>query len=81
MIKINIYEAKVNLSKYLKKLKEGESILLCKRNEPVAEIRRIEKSRIKRRPVGLAKGEFEVPASFFDPLPSDIVDSFSGSNS
>ncbi|MDH4194216.1 MAG: type II toxin-antitoxin system prevent-host-death family antitoxin, partial [Nitrospirota bacterium] len=39
MIKLNIHEAKTHLSRYLDKLKKGETIILCKHNEPVAEIR------------------------------------------
>jgi antitoxin (DNA-binding transcriptional repressor) of toxin-antitoxin stability system len=31
MIKLNIHEAKMHLSKYLAKLKAGDRILLCKR--------------------------------------------------
>ena len=30
------------------------------------------------RPIGLAKGSFQVPASFFEPLPADLVDAFEG---
>ncbi|MBK5965262.1 hypothetical protein CCR95_14490 [Thiocystis minor] len=30
------------------------------------------------RPIGLAKGMFEVPASFFEPLPDDLLDAFEG---
>lgn len=30
------------------------------------------------RPYALAKGLFEVPASFDDPLPEDILDAFEG---
>ena len=39
MIRLNIHEAKTHLSKYLAKLEKGETILLCRRNEPIAEIR------------------------------------------
>ena len=39
MIKLNIHEAKTHLSKYLAKLAKGETIVLCKRNTPIAEIR------------------------------------------
>jgi hypothetical protein len=28
--------------------------------------------------IGLAKGEFEVPNSFFEPLPEDILKAFRG---
>jgi hypothetical protein len=30
------------------------------------------------RPIGLAKGTFEVPREFFDPLPDDLVEAFQG---
>jgi hypothetical protein len=32
------------------------------------------------RPIGLAKGQGEVPASFFEPLPEDIMAAFEGRN-
>lgn len=81
MIRINIHEAKTHLSRYLKKLEAGETIILCKRNIPIAEIRPIEPERSKRRPVGLAKGRFRVPPEFFEPLPDEMIDAFEGKES
>ena len=78
MIKINIHEAKTHLSRYLAHLAEGETILLCKRNVPVAEIRPLPPERTIPRPIGLAEGTFEIPSSFFDPLPDELVDGFRG---
>jgi len=81
MIKLNIHEAKTHLSRYLKRILRGETILLCKRNIPIAEIRPIRSARTKARPIGLARkeyGEFCVPESFFDPLPKEILDGFEG---
>ncbi len=78
MIKLNVHEAKTHLSRYLEKLARGETILLCKRNIPIAEIRPLPQQRKKKRPIGLAKGKFEVPPEFFEPLPSDLVDAFHG---
>lgn len=76
MIKLNIHEAKTHLSRYLARLARGESILLCKRNIPIAEIRPIPPHRKGKRPVGLAKGKFKISPEFFEPLPSDMLDSF-----
>ena len=78
MIRLNIHEAKTHLSRYLAKLRRGETILLCKRNIPIAEIRPLPKRRKTKRPIGLAKGEFKVPPEFFEPLPSELVDAFNG---
>jgi antitoxin (DNA-binding transcriptional repressor) of toxin-antitoxin stability system len=80
MIKLNIHEAKTHLSRYLKKLINGETIILCKRNIPIAEIRPIRTHREYNRPIGLAKGEFEVTPEFFEPLPGEMLASFSGDN-
>ena len=77
MIRLNIHEAKTHLSKYLAKLKEGDVIVLCRRNTPVAEIRPIPIARRKPRPIGFAKG-FEVPPSFFEPLPEEVLEAFEG---
>jgi antitoxin (DNA-binding transcriptional repressor) of toxin-antitoxin stability system len=78
MIKLNIHEAKTHLSRYLTRLEQGETILLCKRNIPIAEIRPLAKKLSKPRPIGLAKGKFSVPESFFEPLPEDILKAFEG---
>jgi len=78
MIMINIYEAKTHLSRYLERLAKGEILIICKRNVPVAEVRPIPPARTRMRPVGLARGELRVPASFFAPLPEDLAGSFDG---
>lgn len=80
MIRLNIHEAKTHLSRYLEKLAGGEKITLCKRNIPIAEIRPIPPHREHKRPIGLAKGEFEVKPEFFDPLPEEILSAFNGND-
>ena len=32
----------------------------------------------KKRPIGLAKGQFTVPDCFFEPLPDDVIKAFEG---
>ena len=76
MIKLNIHEAKTHLSRYLEKLKKGETILLCKRNEPIAEIRPLPTHPHRKRPIGLTKGQLTIPKEFFDPLPKEIIQTF-----
>ena len=76
MIRLNVHEAKTHLSRYIAGLREGETILLCRRNEPVAEIRALPRVRTGPRPIGLARGRFTVPDSFFEPLPDDVLESF-----
>lgn len=78
MIKINIHEAKTHLSHYLEEVEYGETVVVCRRNQPVAEIKQVAAHRHKPRPIGLAKGKFTVPASFFEDLPEDTIALFRG---
>ena len=78
MIRLNIHEAKTHLSQYLERVARGETIILCKRNIPIAEIRPIRPTREHRRSIGLAKGEFEVTRDFFEPLPEEMLSAFNG---
>lgn len=69
MIKLNISEAKTHLSRYLAMLEHGETILLCKRNVPIAEIRLLPKQRSRPRPLGLAADRgVKLPPEFFEPV-------------
>lgn len=78
MIKLNVHEAKTHLSKYLARLEKGETIVLCRRNVPIAEIRPIAQKPAKPRPIGLAKGKGYVGKKFFEPLPEDLLRLFEG---
>ena len=77
-VKLDMQEAQSHLSRHVTALKQGDRILLCRRNEPVAEIRLLPESNKQPRPVGLGKGLVEIPDSFFDPLPDDLLDLFEG---
>jgi len=78
MKEVNIHDAKTHLSEYIAALKEGESLILCRRNRPVAEIRLLPQPGKGTRPIGLAREIFKVPESFFEPLPDDIQGKFEG---
>lgn len=78
MIKLNIHEAKTHLSEYLAKLEEGDTIVLCRHNTPIAEIRPLPVPSKKPRPIGLAKKILQVPESFFEPLPEELLAAFEG---
>jgi prevent-host-death family protein len=83
MITMNINEAKAHLSSALEKVARGETVVLCKRNKPVAEIRPVKEPLRKKRPIGLAGKQypdFAIDQSFFEPLPDDIVKAFAGAS-
>jgi antitoxin (DNA-binding transcriptional repressor) of toxin-antitoxin stability system len=78
MLKLNIHEAKTHLSRYLARLQAGETILLCRRNVPIAEIRPLDPRPQGARPIGLGRDVFRVPERFFEPLPEDELRAFEG---
>ena len=49
-MRLNLHEVKDQFSKYIEMVESGETIVVCKRNIPVAEIRPVEKKE-KRTPV------------------------------
>ena len=74
--RLTIQEVQTNLSKHIAGLQEGDRIILCRGNEPVAEMLPLTHRSDEPRPVGLGRGLAEVPDSFFDPLPNDILHDF-----
>jgi antitoxin (DNA-binding transcriptional repressor) of toxin-antitoxin stability system len=81
MKRINVYEAKTHLSRYLERVERGQTFLVCRRNEPIAELRPVKRERSKPRPTGLAKGRLRIPPSFFEPLPEDLLTALEGKGS
>jgi antitoxin (DNA-binding transcriptional repressor) of toxin-antitoxin stability system len=75
---VNINEVKAQLSKYIELVEAGETVVICKRNIPVAEMRPIPKTRRQSPVLGSAAGTFIIPQAFFEPLPDDLLDSFEG---
>lgn len=80
MNKVNVAEMKARLSEFLEIAARGERVLICKHNRPVAELRAVQAVRTEPRPIGGAAGQFVVPASFFDPLPDEMVAGFMGTS-
>lgn len=82
MLRMNVHEVKAHLSETLTKVAEGETVIICKRNIPIAELRPIEtKPERKPRPIGLTRErypDFEIDDAFFDDLPDDILAAFYG---
>ena len=72
MLKVNIHEAKANLSKYVAAAGRGETVVICHRNLPVAELRALPRPRKKPRPIGLAPREVQDPAQLLRSAAGEI---------
>lgn len=60
--KVELSDAEENFRKWSPLIRSGQVITLCEDNQPVAEIRPLPKPATARRPFGLARGLFTVPA-------------------
>ena len=78
MAHISVEEIQRNLSAYLKRVEEGETLVIVRSGQPLAEVKPISTSVGELRPFGLCAGEFTVPEDFDAPLPQDILNAFEG---
>lgn len=78
MVKVNVYEAKTNFSKYLKRVAAGETIVICKHSVPVAELRPLEPEKKKPRPIEIDPGGVVLDERFWEPLPEELLRAFEG---
>ncbi|MBM3274861.1 MAG: type II toxin-antitoxin system Phd/YefM family antitoxin [Candidatus Sericytochromatia bacterium] len=74
MIRLNVHEAKTHLSRYLENVERGETIILCRRNVAIAEIRPLGRPCVASRTLGAFKGGAPIPdAVWFEPLPTEEI--------
>lgn len=77
MQSISIDDIQRDPLKYLRQVEAGETLVILRANQPIAEIRPIPPSQ-PLRPIGLCVGEFTVPDDFDAPLPDDLLNAFEG---
>jgi antitoxin (DNA-binding transcriptional repressor) of toxin-antitoxin stability system len=77
MSTVTIHVAKTHLSRLIERAAAGEEIVILRGKIPVARLTAIQSQQSKRR-FGAYRGEFEVPESFFDPLPEEELKAFEG---
>lgn len=72
---VNVHEAKTHLSRLLERVERGEEIVIARAGKPIAKLVAIEPV-VKRRPMGLYKGQIWMSDDFDDPLPWQIFPGF-----
>ncbi len=77
MTKVNIHEAKTNLSKLLEQALNGEDIVIAKAGKPL--VRLVPVREEKKGCFGMDAGKIWI-ADDFDELPKDILAAFYGEN-
>ena len=78
MIQVNMHEAKTNFSKLIRRVLNGEEVIIARAGEPVARLGPVEKERKSPRSPGSARGLVRIADDFDAPLPDDILFGFEG---
>ena len=75
----NVAEFKKHLSSYLEMAERGETIQVCRRNVPIAELKGLNRGRNNQTQLGCGKGSVVFHSSVTDPfIPEDSWDMLSG---
>ena len=74
-MQVNIHAAKTNLSKLLKKVSEGEEVVIARSGKPVAKIVAY-KTEASNRVSGSARGMISIAPDFNEPLSEEVLKDF-----
>lgn len=78
MRKVNIHEAKTNLSRLIEEVEEGGDVVIARAGKPVVRLVAVHQERLPRK-LGILDGRFVVPDDFDAPLPDEVLEAFDGS--
>ncbi len=73
-MKVNIYEAKAQLSKLVEAAENGEEVIIAHSGKPRVRLVPITTKGTRR--LGIDKGVYQVPDDFDAPLSADLLDDF-----
>jgi len=76
MIQVSVEEIQRDLSAYLQRVEAGETLIIVRAGQPVAEVKPVVARAKVLRPYGLCAGEFAVPEDFDALLPEDLLHEF-----
>jgi len=77
MTRVTIDEIEKDLDAFLRRVEQGETLIVLRSDKAIAELRPVaESERPMRRPFGLCAGEFRVPDDFDETLPEEILAEF-----
>ena len=78
MLTISADQMLQDAAKFLGLVEGGETLVITRDNEPIAELKPVEAETRPPRVFGSMAGQFVVPDDFDAPLPDDILDAFEG---
>ena len=74
---VNMHEAKTNFSKLVKKVEQGEEVIIARAGKPTVKLVLVEPEKPKSR-IGFLKGQIKVPDDFDTMFEAEIEEMFYG---
>lgn len=71
-----VHAAKTNLSRLIEAAEQGEEVIIARGDKPAVRLVPVEVPVEPRRQFGAMKDLFQVPDSFFDPLPDEDLEAW-----
>ena len=78
MMRVSVEAIQRDVLTFLQRVEAGETLIIVRTGQPIAEIKPVSVSPEALRPFGLCAGAFTVPEDFDAPLPEDIINVFEG---
>jgi len=78
MTSITVDDIQHDLLTWLRRVRDGETLVVVEADQPLAEIRPVARKSKALRPFALCAGEFTVPDDFDEPLPEHVLRQFEG---
>ncbi len=75
MIKVNVHQAKTQLSRLLARVSAGEEVVIAKSGKPIARLIPWDHNK-KNRVAGKDSGLLQIPVDFDEPLPPQVLKGF-----
>lgn len=76
MLMVNIADAKAKLSEYIEAVARGETVIICNRNKPVAELRPVEAASTGPRDLSPMFPNWQIDPAFYEPLSPEEIAQF-----
>jgi prevent-host-death family protein len=77
MKRVNIHQAKTELSKLVERAEAGEEVIIARAGKPAAKLVPLTHARGRRR-LAMLDGRFRIPDDFNKPLPESVLRAFEG---
>jgi prevent-host-death family protein len=79
MTEVNVHQAKTHLSRLLRRVEEGDEVVISRAGKPIARLVQVVQQK-RPRELGQCRGQIWIADDFDAPLPDDLQRAFEGND-